>query len=172
MGVDLCCLIAVCFDLKKWECWRSCLRWLWKRAVEKSLHFVHCYASPLREWKHMSIRVTCVCMCACVWLPCGLIQGGGDGRVNELPCDLTMIIFCEEVLFFFFSFFLFLSPQHISFCVSVLHENQLTHTDLKPENILFVNSDFETIYNSKRVSNYGLVENAKLFRRDPVCTSY
>lgn len=36
----------------------------------------------------------------------------------------------------------------------VLHDNQLTHTDLKPENILFVNSDSESIYNVKRVSQY------------------
>lgn len=33
----------------------------------------------------------------------------------------------------------------------VLHDNQLTHTDLKPENILFVNSDFDTLYNEKKV---------------------
>lgn len=36
-------------------------------------------------------------------------------------------------------------------CFLVLHENQLTHTDLKPENILFVDSNFEVVYNSKRV---------------------
>lgn len=35
---------------------------------------------------------------------------------------------------------------------AVLHDNQLTHTDLKPENILFVNSDFDTLYNEKKVS--------------------
>lgn len=34
---------------------------------------------------------------------------------------------------------------------AVLHDNQLTHTDLKPENILFVNSDFDTLYNEKKV---------------------
>ena len=28
----------------------------------------------------------------------------------------------------------------VCMCVSVLHDNQLTHTDLKPQNILFVNS--------------------------------
>ena len=56
----------------------------------------------------------------------------------------------------------------MSFCVSVLHENQLTHTDLKPENILFVNSDFEVVYNSKRVSGlfYRLAENVKFFWKD------
>lgn len=58
----------------------------------------------------------------------------------------------------------------MSFCVSVLHENQLTHTDLKPENILFVNSDFEVVYNSKRVSSlfYRLAENVKFFWKDTV----
>ena len=35
---------------------------------------------------------------------------------------------------------------------SVLHENHLTHTDLKPENILFVNSDYTSTFNSKKVS--------------------
>lgn len=34
--------------------------------------------------------------------------------------------------------------------VTVLHDNQLTHTDLKPENILFENSDYETIYLTKK----------------------
>ena len=48
-------------------------------------------------------------------------------------------------------------PGFSSFCffppaLSVLHENQLTHTDLKPENILFVNSEFETLYNEHKVS--------------------
>ena len=38
------------------------------------------------------------------------------------------------------------------FLFSVLHDNQLTHTDLKPENILFVASDFDLVYNDKRVS--------------------
>jgi len=37
------------------------------------------------------------------------------------------------------------------FSFSVLHENHLTHTDLKPENILFVNSDFTSVYNPKKV---------------------
>jgi CDC-like kinase len=35
--------------------------------------------------------------------------------------------------------------------VLVLHDNRLTHTDLKPENILFVNSDYEIIFNQKKV---------------------
>ena len=39
--------------------------------------------------------------------------------------------------------------------ILVLHENSLTHTDLKPENILFVDSEFDMMYNEKRVSrNY------------------
>lgn len=33
-----------------------------------------------------------------------------------------------------------------------MHENELTHTDLKPENILFDNSDYDLIYNSKKVT--------------------
>lgn len=48
------------------------------------------------------------------------------------------------IIFFFFPSLLFVT------CV-VLHDNQLTHTDLKPENILFVNSDFDTLYNEKKV---------------------
>lgn len=39
------------------------------------------------------------------------------------------------------------------FTSSVLHDNQLTHTDLKPENILFENSEFDYVYNTKKVSN-------------------
>jgi len=35
-------------------------------------------------------------------------------------------------------------------CLSVLHENHLTHTDLKPENILFVNSDYDLVPGPKR----------------------
>ena len=42
-----------------------------------------------------------------------------------------------------------------SWLFQVMHENHLTHTDLKPENILFVNSDFETIFNSKKVRLVG-----------------
>ena len=37
---------------------------------------------------------------------------------------------------------------------SVLHDNRLTHTDLKPENILFVDSDYDLVYNEKRVGNH------------------
>lgn len=33
----------------------------------------------------------------------------------------------------------------------VMHDNDLTHTDLKPENVLFVDSDYEVIYNSRKV---------------------
>ena len=33
----------------------------------------------------------------------------------------------------------------------VMHENELTHTDLKPENILFVDSDYDIVYNSRKV---------------------
>lgn len=46
--------------------------------------------------------------------------------------------------------------RHIGYqlCYSVkfLHDNKLTHTDLKPENILFVDSDYDLVYNSKKVS--------------------
>ncbi|XP_076758877.1 CDC like kinase darkener of apricot isoform X2 [Xylocopa sonorina] len=38
----------------------------------------------------------------------------------------------------------------LCYAVKFLHDNKLTHTDLKPENILFVDSDYETIYNSKK----------------------
>lgn len=45
--------------------------------------------------------------------------------------------------------------RHIGYqlCYSVkfLHDNKLTHTDLKPENILFVDSDYDLVYNSKKV---------------------
>lgn len=47
--------------------------------------------------------------------------------------------------------------RHIGYqlCYSVkfLHDNKLTHTDLKPENILFVDSDFELVYNAKKVGH-------------------
>lgn len=46
--------------------------------------------------------------------------------------------------------------RHISYqlcyAVKFLHDNKLTHTDLKPENILFVNSDFSTTFNARKVS--------------------
>lgn len=46
--------------------------------------------------------------------------------------------------------------RHIGYqlCYSVkfLHDNKLTHTDLKPENILFVDSDYDVIYNNKKVN--------------------
>ena len=32
-----------------------------------------------------------------------------------------------------------------------LHQSRLTHTDLKPENILFVSSDYNVIYDPKKV---------------------
>ncbi len=38
-----------------------------------------------------------------------------------------------------------------------MHENELTHTDLKPENILFDNSDYDLVYNSKKVFIIGLI---------------
>ncbi|XP_015588385.1 serine/threonine-protein kinase Doa isoform X2 [Cephus cinctus] len=38
----------------------------------------------------------------------------------------------------------------LCYAVKFLHDNKLTHTDLKPENILFVDSDFDTTYNSKK----------------------
>lgn len=45
--------------------------------------------------------------------------------------------------------------RHISYqlCYSVkfLHDNKLTHTDLKPENILFLNSDFSSAFNARKV---------------------
>lgn len=45
--------------------------------------------------------------------------------------------------------------RHIAYqlCYSVkfLHDNKLTHTDLKPENVLFVNSEFATTFNARKV---------------------
>ncbi|XP_029161532.1 dual specificity protein kinase CLK2 isoform X2 [Nylanderia fulva] len=38
----------------------------------------------------------------------------------------------------------------LCYAVKFLHDNKLTHTDLKPENILFVDSDYESSYNSKK----------------------
>lgn len=49
--------------------------------------------------------------------------------------------------------------RHIAYqlCYSVkfLHDNRLTHTDLKPENILFVDSEYSSMFNIKKV--YSLV---------------
>lgn len=41
---------------------------------------------------------------------------------------------------------------HDFFDFLVLHQNRLTHTDLKPENILFVNSDYDIVFNERKVS--------------------
>ncbi|XP_044730805.1 dual specificity protein kinase CLK2 isoform X5 [Chrysoperla carnea] len=52
--------------------------------------------------------------------------------------------------------------RHISYqlCYSVkfLHDNKLTHTDLKPENILFVDSEYDTTYNSKKRRDFRKVK--------------
>lgn len=39
----------------------------------------------------------------------------------------------------------------LCYSVKFLHDNRLTHTDLKPENILFVDSEYTTCYNHKKV---------------------
>lgn len=39
----------------------------------------------------------------------------------------------------------------LCYAVKFLHDNKLTHTDLKPENILFVDSEYESTYNTKKV---------------------
>lgn len=39
----------------------------------------------------------------------------------------------------------------LCYAVKFLHDNKLTHTDLKPENILFVDSDYDSTYNNKKV---------------------
>jgi serine/threonine protein kinase len=39
----------------------------------------------------------------------------------------------------------------LCYSVKFLHDNKLTHTDLKPENILFVDSDYDSTYNNKKV---------------------
>nr|XP_029709694.1 uncharacterized protein LOC109414708 isoform X6 [Aedes albopictus] len=41
----------------------------------------------------------------------------------------------------------------LCYAVKFLHENKLTHTDLKPENILFVDSEFTTSFNGRKVAN-------------------
>lgn len=40
----------------------------------------------------------------------------------------------------------------LCYSVKFLHDNRLTHTDLKPENILFVDSEYTTSYNHKKVN--------------------
>lgn len=58
--------------------------------------------------------------------------------------------------------------RHIGYqlCYSVkfLHDNRLTHTDLKPENILFVDSDFDLVYNSKKVNHHLLLNYESLIQ--------
>ncbi|XP_072765657.1 dual specificity protein kinase CLK2 isoform X5 [Anoplolepis gracilipes] len=39
----------------------------------------------------------------------------------------------------------------LCYAVKFLHDNKLTHTDLKPENILFVDSDYDSTYNNKKL---------------------
>lgn len=39
----------------------------------------------------------------------------------------------------------------LCYAVKFLHDNKLTHTDLKPENILFVDSEFTTSFNNRKV---------------------
>lgn len=65
-----------------------------------------------------------------------------------LNTNFTVIYKCEHFCSFLCHMTLFY------FLLSVLHENHLTHTDLKPENILFVNSDFTSVFNPKKVSNW------------------
>lgn len=42
----------------------------------------------------------------------------------------------------------------LCYSVKFLHDNRLTHTDLKPENILFVDSEYSTSYNHKKVRSH------------------
>ena len=55
-------------------------------------------------WKHLSMYVTCVCMCACVRLTCGLIQGG-LGWESKLACMCSNndYILCRDVVVVVFS---------------------------------------------------------------------
>ncbi|KAG5325977.1 DOA kinase, partial [Acromyrmex heyeri] len=39
----------------------------------------------------------------------------------------------------------------LCYAVKFLHDNKLTHTDLKPENILFVDSEYDSTYNNKKL---------------------
>ena len=180
---------VLCSQLWVNGCWslllNSCVFWFKEMRMLKELSAVTlkksrgkkppfcsllCFPTERVETHEYTCNV-CVYVCLCVTSMWSYSRGWGWQSKWASMWSNNDYILWRGALFFLLFFPLPLSPQHISFCVSVLHENQLTHTDLKPENILFVNSDFETIYNSKRVSNYGLVENAKLFRRDPVCTS-
>lgn len=47
----------------------------------------------------------------------------------------------------------------LCYSVKFLHDNRLTHTDLKPENILFVDSEYNSLYNHKKVN--GSLDNLK-----------
>lgn len=42
----------------------------------------------------------------------------------------------------------------LCYSVKFLHDNRLTHTDLKPENILFVDSEYTTSFNHKKVRQH------------------
>lgn len=57
--------------------------------------------------------------------------------------------------------------RHIAYqlCYSVkfLHDNKLTHTDLKPENILFVNSDYSSSFNTRKVSASRMTQKVIIF---------
>jgi dual specificity protein kinase CLK2/3 len=79
---------------------------------------------------------------------------------------VSLFFFCLQLSFK--SFFFFLQRENnyepypveavrhmayqMCYAVKFLHDNKLTHTDLKPENILFVDSEFTTQFNARKVS--------------------
>ena len=67
-------------------------------------------------------------------------------QVRHITYQLCIAVKCNLI----FNFFKQHSKLILSYS-SVLHENKLTHTDLKPENILFLNSDYDVIYNARKV---------------------
>ncbi|UYV81688.1 CLK2 [Cordylochernes scorpioides] len=54
------------------------------------------------------------------------------------------------------------TPATMTLLCPVLHEINLSHTDLKPENILFVNSEYDTSYNSKKKRDLRRVKNTQI----------
>ncbi|XP_012215877.1 dual specificity protein kinase CLK2 isoform X5 [Linepithema humile] len=54
----------------------------------------------------------------------------------------------------------------LCYAVKFLHDNKLTHTDLKPENILFVDSDYDSTYNNKKIFLFKRRDTRRVKRTD------
>ncbi|KAL6439143.1 hypothetical protein ACFW04_003833 [Cataglyphis niger] len=54
----------------------------------------------------------------------------------------------------------------LCYAVKFLHDNKLTHTDLKPENILFVDSDYDSTYNNKKLFLFKRRDTRRVKRTD------